>query len=172
MKKNFVLLLLTSLILTSCATLKLKGEYPDSSHFSKETNMNYEEVWAKVIDYFSITGMPITTIDKTSGLICSRVSFINSYTREVKGKPLDKNAYVVIPTVRSYLGNILEPKAKLTGAWEMTGFWNVRIKTNGDKTIVNINMTDLHCTYNNTSRIPIKSTGIFEKSLLQYLTKE
>lgn len=167
-----------SFIVASCgAPLRLKGVYP-GSHFSQETELNYEEVWTRVIDFFSMAGIPITTIDKSSGLIvASRVSFLSSYTREVNGTPLDPDAYVVIPTVRGMFGNRLEPNARITGDWEMTGDWNIRIKANGDKTTVNVNMVNLECFYRtsglagSTTKIPIKSTGVFENELLKYLTE-
>lgn len=157
--------------------MRLTGEYPDA-HFSKETDLSYEDVWSRVIDYFAIAGIPISTIDKSSGLIvASKVSFVNNYTREVHGKPLDEKAYVVIPTVRGGFGNILEPSAALTGDWEMCGDWNVRVKHSNNKTIVIVNMINLYCFYRvyglmgSTTQIPIKSTGVFEQSLLNYLTE-
>lgn len=179
MRKIYVLssLVIFLLLIGGCAPLRLTGEYPDT-HFSKETDLSYEEVWERVIDYFAIAGIPISTIDKSSGLIVSsKVSFVNNYTREVNGKPLDENAYVVIPTVRGGFGNILEPKAALTGDWEMIGDWNVRIKSINNKTIVSVNMINLYCFYRvrglmgNTTKIPIQSTGVFERSLLNYLTE-
>lgn len=175
---SLLVLVVFSFMVSSCgSTIRLKGSYPDS-HFSKETDLQYEEVWTRVIDFFAMAGIPITTIDKSSGLIvASRVSFLNSYTREVNGAPLDPEAYVVIPTVRGMFGNRLEPNAAITGDWEMVGDWNVRIKANGSKTIVNVNMVNVECFYRtsglsgNTTKIPIKSTGVFENSLLKYLTE-
>lgn len=170
-------MIISTLLIGSCAPLRLTGEYPDT-HFSKETDLSYEEVWVRVIDYFAIAGIPISTIDKASGLIVSsKVSFVNNYTREVHGKPQNEKAYVVIPTVRGGFGNILEPRAALTGDWEMFGDWNVRIKNSNNKTMVSVNMLNLYCFYRvtgiigSTTQIPIKSTGVFEQSLLNYLTQ-
>lgn len=59
--------------------------------------------------------MPITTIDKSSGIIvASNISFVNNYSREDRdGKLINPSAYVVISTVRGGFGNILEPDAKI-----------------------------------------------------------
>lgn len=181
MKKNLsviALLVLTCALLSSCSSrLALKGSYPQPQHYA-ETTLTQEEVWTKVIDYFATAGVPITTIDKSSGLIVSsKMSFLDNYTREKDGKPMNPNAYVVIPTVRGGFGNILEPTAVITGDWAMIGDWNVRIKADGDVTQVYINLMNMDCYYStsglygNTTRIPIKSTGVFEKSLLDFLTK-
>lgn len=87
------------------------------------------------------------------------------------------DAHVVIPTVRGGFGNILEPNSLFTGNWSMYGCWNVRIKTKENKTVVNINSNNMTCVYSvkgllgNSTVIPIKSTGVFERSLLNYLTE-
>lgn len=176
MKKILTVLFAASL-LVSCSTLKLTGTYPSTNHFGYSDN-TYEQVWAKVIDYFAIAGIPITTIDKSSGIIVSsKMSFLNSYTREVEGVPLNPNAYVVIPTVRGGFGNILEPAAAIRGNnWTMVGDWNVRIRENEGRIMVNVNLMNLDCyytsgLYGSTTKIPIKSTGKFERELLDYLTE-
>lgn len=170
-------LAVASLLLTSCGTsYKIIGAYSDGNEFG-ETSLSYEEVWSKIIDYFAVSGIPITNIDKTSGIIISNnVSFENYYTREdKKGNLVNPNAFVVIPTIKGGFGNILEPNAKLTGEWEMYGDWNVRIKSNGKGgTIINVNLLNLRCFYGGSgmlgkTKIPIKSTGIFEKKMLDYL---
>lgn len=180
MKKFFGLMLLCATMVgfVSCAPIKLTGTYPSTSHFAYSNN-SFEQVWSKVIDYFAINGIPITTIDKSSGIIVSsKMSFLNSYTREVQGQPLDPNAFVVIPTVRGGFGNILEPTAAITGDWTMVGDWNVRIRESDGKVMVNVNLMNLDCyyttsgLYGSNSKIPIKSTGKFEKGLLEYLVED
>ncbi len=181
MKKLFRLMLSCTAVLTlsSCGSLRLTGTYPAPNHFA-ETRNTFEVVWSRVIDYFAIEGVPITTVDKSSGLIVSsKMSFLNAYTREVNGEPLDPDAYVVIPTVRGEFGIILEPSSFIGGTWKMIGDWNIRVKEENGKTIVNVNLTNLACYYTTTKSnitssrpIPIKSTGKFEKDLLDYLTRE
>lgn len=158
---------------SSCSTLQLKGAYPESQHYT-ETSLSQEEVWTNIIDFFATTGVPITTIDKSSGLIVSsKVSFLNNYTREKDGKPMNPKAYVVIPTVRGGFGNILEPTSKITGNWSMVGDWNVRIKSTNGKTQIYVNLMNMDCYYStsglygNTTKIPIKSTGVFEKEMIK-----
>ena len=174
MKKLFLIVLIVTF--SSCAPLKLVGNYPIPNHFA-ESALSFDEVWSKVIDYFAITGTPITTIEKQSGIIVSsKMSFVNNYTREdKKGNLINPEGYVVIPTVRGRFGNILEPSSLITGNWTMVGDWNVRVKSEGEKTIINVNLTNVQCFYtapgaygrSQTSRIPIKSTGRFESNLLE-----
>lgn len=172
--KKFFLLLAGACLMSSCGTtLKLSGSYPESNQYT-ETSLPYDEVWSKIIDFFAVNGIPISTIDKTSGLIvASSMSFVNNYTREDKqGNMINPDAYVVIPTVRGGFGNILEPNAKITGHWDMVGDWNVRIKNIDNKTLINVNLLNVRCLYStsglygSSSKIPIRSTGKFEKMLL------
>lgn len=177
MKKILVLVVTGLLTLYGCSSIKLVGNYTDGSVFG-ETELAEEVVWTKIIDYFALSGMPITTIDKSSGIIvASNISFVNNYSREDRdGKLINPSAYVVIPTVRGGFGNILEPDAKITGRWDMIGDWNVRIKPNSKGgTSININLLNLRCFYGGSgilgtsTKIPIKSTGVFENNMLQYL---
>ena len=179
MKKHLFLLFLITLI-SSCASIRLTGVYPISG-VSKETTLNYEDVWNRVIDFFSTLGIPITTLDKSSGLIVtSGFSFVNDYTREERGKPLNEEAYVVIPTIRKGFGSIIEPNSTFPKTdWTIMGDFNVRVKIDGQKTIVNVNVVNLKCFYStpgiygsgHTNHVPIKSTGVFESFLLDYLTE-
>lgn len=174
MKKIAFILSLT-FILLSCGSLKLRGTYPESGNYFIETSLSYDEVWDKIIDIFAQCGVPISNIDKTSGLIVSNnMSFINNYTRETRtGSMINPSAYVVIPTVRGGFGNILEPTAAITGNWDMCGDWNVRIKkAENGKTLINVNLLNVRCIYTSgmhATRVPIKSTGIFEKHIINIL---
>lgn len=174
--KKIVTFSILAMLFISCSTqYKLKGNYP-SGNFFTETELSYDEVWDKVIDYFATTGFAITTIDRSSGFISSNASFENTCTRENKGIPLNPNAYVVIPTLRGGFGNVIEPGRTLSpkSSWVITGDWNVRIKRTDNGTMVNVNLVNLKCLYSagySTSRIPIKSLGNFENGLLNYLTK-
>jgi len=171
--KKYTFLISIVLLLSSCVTLQLKGNYPSPNQFT-ESSKSFEDVWTKTIDFFAISGIPITTIDKSSGIIiASKMSFVNNYTREGKDKlPIDKTAFVVIPTVRGGFGNVLEPKSPITGEWRMDGDWNVRIKTVGYKTVVNVNLLNIQCFYKagfSSTMIPIKSTGVFEKQIIEMI---
>lgn len=170
MKKTsfFFFLFSLSLMLHSCITLKLDGAYQSGSSYSK-TNLSKEEVWNNVIDFFAVNGISITTIDKSSGLIvASKTSFRNNFTREKNDKPLDSNAYVVIPSVRVGFGGWYVPD-------EIVGDWNIRIKENetDGKTMVNINLVNLSCSPRiggTTNNVPVRSTGVFEKKILDIVT--
>lgn len=164
--KKLLLIVSCITVLSSCTSMKLTGNYPDP-HYFIETSDSFDDVWSRVIDYFAYAGVPITTIEKSSGLIVSsKVSFIDHYTTEKRGIPSDPNAYVVIPNLGAlYL---------MTGTLTITGDWNVRIKESDGKTSININLINIDCYYTstdrmgNTTKIPAKSTGKFEQSLLDY----
>ncbi len=168
--KKYLLIAITALFLSSCGSMKLVGNYPSNNHFA-ETDLSLEQVWTRIIDFFAISGVPIKLIDKASGLIVSEeISFKDSYTIEEKGLPVDLNALVVVPN--GYNSMLI-----LSGG-EMLGSWNVRIKPTENKTIVNVNMTNLSCYSTSYSlfgvtktSIPIASTGVWEKQFLEFLTK-
>lgn len=167
MKKIFAIAF--AALCVSCSTYRLTGNYADTNHFFAETTLSYEEVWTRVIDYFALEGVPISTIDKSSGLIVSsKVSFLNHYTREVGGTALNPNAYVVIPTVRGGFLNVLTPVS-------IVGDWNIRIKDHNGRIIVNVNLINLDCYFNGSYgslvRVPVASLGNFERGLIDYLTK-
>ena len=152
--------------MSSCSTqILLKGSYPTTAHFVK-TDLSFDEVWTKVIDYFAVNGVPITTIDKSSGLIISsKMSFLETYTTEDEyGIPINSNAFTVAPYCK-----VLTPTT-------IIGDWNVRVKTENGKTVVNVNLISLNARgiYRKNGSItpviggmiPIKSTGVFESQLL------
>lgn len=160
-------------MLSSCSPLKLTGNYPDTHHYI-ECDNTFKNVWSEIIDYLTYAGIPIETIDRSSGLIeTSSISLIDHYTREKDGRPIDPDAYAVIPTIRSGLVYILEPKPPINAGWTMTGKWNIRIKVSDGKTAVRINLISLECRYassGHVTQIPIRSTGKFEQGLLEHLT--
>ena len=176
MKKKLLGLGLIVILFSSCSVgYKLTGNYPITGQ-SALVDKSFEEVWSKTIDYFAQNGVPISTIDKSSGLIISsKMGLTNSYSREHNGELLNPKAYVVIPTVRGGFGNVLEPTAAITGSWDMIGDFNVRIKTaDSNKTSVSVNLLNLNCFYSagrSTIKIPISSTGVFEKEMIEYLSK-
>lgn len=172
MKKTFVIvgIIVLAAFFVSCSSMRLTGKYAGMNHSFAETTLPYEEVWTRVIDYFALSGIPISTIDKSSGLIiASRISFLNHYTREVDGKPLSPDAYVVVPTVRGMLFTITPPTS-------IDGDWNIRIKEQDDRVIVNVNLVNLNAYIIQSAgtrvNIPVASLGNFENGLIDYLTKE
>lgn len=177
--KNFLLGLCCIVLISSCGVgYRLKGSYPEPTA-TVETSLSFEDTWSRLIDYFAASGIPIATLDKSSGfIVSSQVSFVNNYTREKSdGSLVDPKAYVVIPTVRGGFGNILEPNAAITGNWVMSGTFNVRVRPTVDgKQSVTVNLLNLICTYSSgsfiggTEKIPIKSTGQFEQGLCNYIT--
>jgi hypothetical protein len=56
------------LLLVSCTTYHIP---PKAYNFekSKVFNKSYDEVWGKIIKWFTVKGTPIKTIDKASGII-------------------------------------------------------------------------------------------------------
>ena len=131
--------------LTSCSVPDaiLVGSYNSGSK-SEIINKSKDEIWNKIIDQFSENGYPIKTLDKTSGLIVTeKMSLKNVYTREVKGKPENPSAYVVIFDIRSSLGNRLTPHI-------VEGEWNVRVLDLENGTCrVTVNLLNMKCVYIN-----------------------
>lgn len=167
MKKLIIpIVLMCVLTIHSCAPMKitLKGTYPARNHYAT-TDASFEEVWTKVIDLFATSGISITTIDKSSGIIISsRMSFLNNYTRETSdGSVINSSAYVAIPKQGGIPNSIV-------------GDWNARIKETEKGTVININLMNLACSSPAVflygaqvggGNMPVQSTGVFEKQLLQ-----
>lgn len=144
----------------------LMGTYQDTA-YTKTVDLTYEEAWSRVIDFFATTGAPIITIDKSSGLIVSKMSFRGYHTVERNGRPENPDALVVTPVLHGAYGIPVEPS-------KITGDWNVRIKPQGDKTSISINIPNLECLYYDGSsnrHAPVASTGKFERLLFLTITK-
>lgn len=171
MKNLLFLFVLSYLVLSSCMTTKtsqtLVGDYP-SAPFSIETDKSFDEVWDKAIDYFAMNGISISTLEKESGLIVSnKVSLKNSITMEKDGKPLDKNAFVVIP----YAKNVVYVNA--------TSDFNVRIRKQGEKVLISVNLPNLVAErtvkpkgfqlVSTPQVVEARTTGVFENGLLNLL---
>lgn len=161
-------------MLPSCSSISLTGSYPDPHHYA-ESDDTFEEVWERVVDYFAFEGIPISTIDKSSGLIITAKMPLKDYcSREENGKPLDPDAYVVIPTSKGGLGTTMEPEMLVSHGWKITGQWNVRVKESDGKTAIHINLSELTCLYpslNGYRDAPIHSTGRFEQKILDYVAQ-
>lgn len=56
----------------------------------------------------------------------------------------------------------------------MVGDWNIRVKERDGKTVINLNLVNLDCYYLTSygmTKVPIRSTGVFEQGLLKYLSE-
>lgn len=156
-------------VLSSCMTTKnthLVGNYSVST--TAETDKSYDEVWNKVIDYFAVNGIPISTLEKASGLIVSnKVSLSDNVTMEKDGKLLDKRAFVVIP----YAKNVVYVN--------VTSDFNVRVKEQNGKVSISVNLPNIYAErtikptffqmVSTPEKVEAKSTGVFENGLLNML---
>lgn len=161
--------LLSFFCLSSCVTqqsLPLNGKYQDTP-FVVYSDKSKDEVWSKVIDVFAQKGLAINVIDKSSGIIGSNeYSFTNHATFEkANDLPSDTTAWVVY---NKYMIDGLNPIPPTT----IKGSFNVRVKEEGNKTLININLVGLTAWYLQPSanmQIPyeIKSTGVFERTFAE-----
>ena len=166
MKKKLFLLVLSCVLLSSCTTTKissLTGTY--SVNTSIETDKSYDEVWGKVIDYFATSGIPISTLEKASGLIVSnKVALENMTTTEKNGVISNPNAYIVIPYVKN------------SSHLQVTSDFNVRVTEQNGKVVISVNLPNIKAQLDvleglymrvwTPKSVEAKSTGVFEKTLL------
>ena len=167
MKKKVLFYALIITLLSSCIPSKkvayLTGDY--NINTSVETDKSFDEVRDKVIDYFSVNGIAISTLEKNSGLIVSnKVSLRDYVTTEKNGKPSNSGAFVVIP----YEKNIVYMNA--------TSDFNVRVKQQNGKVSVAVNLPNIVAErtlkptmlqmISTPERVEAKSTGVFERGLL------
>lgn len=169
MKKKLFLLALSCMVLSSCMTTKiphLVGNYTATT--SIETDKSFDEVWGKVIDFFATSGIPISTLEKASGLIVSnKVALEGMTTTEKDGVILNPNAYIVIPYVKGSTN------------LQVTSDFNVRVKEQNGKVLISVNLPNikaqlyvlegLYVRVPTAKSIEAKSTGVFENGLLNLL---
>ncbi|WP_259016678.1 hypothetical protein [Emticicia fluvialis] len=153
------------LAVTSCSfNAPLKGKYQETP-FITFSDKSKEEVWSKVIDIFAQKGITINVIDKSSGLIVSAEhSFRESASVEVNGAPSDPKSWVVYNPYG--IGKVSSRPTKLTGNF------NVRLKEDGKRTSININLTNLKGLYDAQGynhQYEVRSTGVFEKEFAEML---
>lgn len=183
MQRISVLLFTAIVFLTSCQPLKVipvKGLYP-STPMNFKSDQSFEKTWDKLIDVFAQKGLSIHIIDKSSGIITCDASRLTYTTEDKYGNVGNTLAYIVVPTIiimqRRY------PVASASyGAYASNaelysnavfGSWNVRIKANGNGSIINVNISNINYAKALTLKSPsisttlydYKSTGIFEKEL-------
>jgi hypothetical protein len=188
-----IFLCLVVLFTTSCESMvlktTLKKDYSKNvSSFSSK--MSLDDVWSKLIDFFSEKGIGIQTLDKSSGLIVSQdYSFRGRITVEddnswdtLKGVEfVDKSAWVVCDCDVYYNG--LNKTSVIITPTRDLGNFNVRIKQDDGKSKISINLVSFRFEYQSSvssvylgttlinKPYEAHSTGVFEKLLIDYIDK-
>ena len=186
--KLLIKILVVTTILSSCAPTKiiqLQGQYP-STPMIFNSDKSFDKVWDNLVDVFAQKGLSIKIIDRSSGLIISGKAMLSATMEDKNGKPKNPDAFIAVP---SYMkdgkrypvtasSSLIGPYAtqKQIDAINSTpvyGEWNVRIKSNGSGTTINVNILNVtYDVYNSTLKTNVesmlstfKSTGVFEKQL-------
>lgn len=178
MKKYLSIIFMTAAIFcfSSCSvkTYSLQGNY-DNQNKSIETSSSFDDVWNKVIDFFAMNNIPISTLEKESGIISASQITINATSVAVEdksGQIKNENAWIVVPYAKDRIGGTV------------TCSFNVRVrKNNNGKTFIGVNIGNIVCYPIVVYRDPLSlkkselqcrytvsgcaSTGLFEKQLLE-----
>lgn len=164
------------ILLSSCApkVYSLKGSYPKPPIIYTSNN-SLDKVWSNIIDLFAQKGIPIKLVDKSSGLIISEPSALVWSYEDKTGNIMKKDAWVVIPKILDKGANkFIKPTTVL-------GSWNIRVKEENGKTLINTNLyniTALYSTLNSvvwntttgtTKVLDGRSTGNFEKFIFEQI---
>jgi hypothetical protein len=165
MKIAFIWFSLFTLTMISCTpkVYPLKGTYTNGN-FEQYSDKSKDKVWDNIIDFFAKNGISIKIIDRSSGLIISGETSLTWSFENNKGQLEKKDAWVAI--YRMY-----DPGSRLTyKPYLVTGEWNIRIKEQNEKTLININLVNPSYTLTITSpnktsfqKGYLQSTGNFEK---------
>ena len=178
-----ILLIFSSLILitlNSCYTskeYKLKGKNYGAIQIIKSPK-SVDSVWSNIIDFCAQTGVSIKIIDKNSGLIVTeKYNFKRHYSFEINGKLIDTTAWVALSYI-SVKGGYPDNSVSVSADW------NIRIKTDGAGSIINVNLTNIDAgvhfvktnavgasfgaprTENIDYTLDGESTGVFEKMII------
>lgn len=184
MKLTFTIIL--AICLTGCTDklYPIKGQYPNTP-IEIPTSNNFDQVWEKLIDMFAQQGLSIKIIDRTSGLIISDRSLLQTTIEDTKGRLIDTSAFIVIQTHRNPISGLTEPitgyspklptKGHSREVQPVSGDWNVRVKKSESGCIINVNLTNIRfeqtlAGYYGKAPTPIvisafRSTGVFEKTI-------
>lgn len=178
MKK--LLCLFAVIYFISCTPTKvipLTGTYP-TTPIVFYSDKSFDKVWDNIIDMFAQKGISIRTIDRTSGLIVSDKTklswtfedFKNEKHKRSKAIKFDPLAFVVVERImNTWTSYPFIPDA-------VTGDWNIRIKKDGDRTSINVNLNNIYAVYEmdyyretHLAIAPVevkgKTTGVFEKTI-------
>ncbi|MBL0337317.1 MAG: hypothetical protein IPP73_18915 [Chitinophagaceae bacterium] len=153
------------ILFSSCATkiYPLKGTYTNGN-FEQITDKSKDQVWENIIDFFSKNGISIRIIARSSGLIISGESSLTwSYE--------NSNGILDTPEACVAIYKLYDPGSRtIFKPYSVTGEWNIRIKEQNGKTLVNINLVNPSYTLAQTSanrtifqKGYLQSTGNFEK---------
>lgn len=156
-----------SLLLSSCSpkVYSIRGEYNVTKY--TETTSSYDEVWDKVIDFFAINNISISTIEKSSGIISANDVVIGKSNLSVEDKMgviENRNAWFVMPY-----------SSKNTKPVSVQCSLNVRVSEMKDgKVSIAINIGNImgKVITSNLAGLMIypssnfQSTGVFERTLL------
>jgi hypothetical protein len=154
-----VVLVSFAVVLSGCATtvVPVKGTYVDKP-FEISTEKSKEEVWNKVVDFISVRGIGIKTIDKASGLLVTNMmSFVDSYSYENWDTTLaNPGAFVVCD--KPMWGSMLEKPDKISGNWY------IHVVESEGRVLVTVILANLEVGYPGDSSPSVrpKSTGKFE----------
>lgn len=180
------LLVLPFLIIIACSPTKkiipLRGTYPNTP-IEISSSKSFDQAWDRLIDLFAQNGLSIKIIDRSSGLLVSDQIMLNTTIEDKNGVLFDTSAYIVIPkyynsSVRRYvpISKIIAgpyvSKSYIDEPDPVYGSWNVRIKKNGEGSVINVNLVNIFYYTTSTNGLPIqkylnlyKSTGRFEKMI-------
>jgi hypothetical protein len=169
--KKILSLLLSTALLVSCVSIKtvsIKGNYTDPL-YQITSDKRLDQVWDKLLDVFAKRGLAIKIIDKSSGVIVSEPSILTVTTENKDFTVKDSKAFIVVPQTFDPANRKYTPITKNS---EVRGEWNVRVKQDGEQTLLYISISnikyeayDYHTRRINKDIILIdyKSTGVFEK---------
>lgn len=188
MKKILLLATVTvSFISCSMKIIPVKGNYPQPP-IQITTQKTFDDVWDKLVDLFAQNGFSIKIIDRSSGLLIAGSTNMPATYEDKNFKLVDPNAFIVVPKYYDQGTQKYYPVTKVgAGPYatkeylEMTdrvsAEWNVRIKKSDSGTLINVNLVNLSYTivYDKTPQMkPLteyKSTGVFEKLIIDLITK-
>lgn len=135
MKKILLSMVLCTTLLTSCgvSSYPLRGNYQPEKFM--ETTNSFDNVWENVIDFFALNNIPISTLEKNSGIIVATEIAIDESLVTIEdqfGKISNPNAWFVLPYSKNAVGG------------RVTCSFNVRVKEVDNKKIsINVNVSNI-----------------------------